>query len=115
MGTGAFVDAVLRAAPTPPAPRGAAARVSLATLAGRLGARLGVSVPALFGTTQTRAAVTARQLLAYVWVEVLGQRASALARALGQTRGNISLATRRGATHAARWQAEIPRWCRCGD
>ena len=26
--------------------------------------------------------------------------------------GNISATARRGATHAARWQAEIPRWCR---
>ena len=54
-------------------------------------------------------AVTARQLLAYVWVEVLGRRASDLARALGQTRGNLSTAARRGAAQAARWQAEIPR------
>ena len=73
-----------------------------------MAARLGVAVPALFGGTQTRPAVTARQLLAYVWVEGLGRRA----RALGQTRGNISTAARRGATQAARWQAEIPRWCR---
>ncbi len=45
----------------------------------------------------------------------VSRRASALARALGQTRGNISTAARRGAPQAARWQAEIPRWCRCGD
>jgi hypothetical protein len=75
---------------------------------------IGCYVPhyALFGGTQTRAPVTARQLLAYVWVEVLGRRARALAGALGQTRGNIFTAARRGATQAARWQAEIPRWCR---
>ena len=30
-------------------------------------------------------------------------KASDLARALGHTRGNISTAARRGATHAARW------------
>ena len=63
---------------------------------------------------QSRPAVTARQLLAYVWAEVLGRRASALARALGQTRGNISTAARRGAVQAARWQAEIPRRKRRG-
>ena len=68
--------------------------------------------PALFGGTRTGPAVTARQLLAYVWVEVLGRRASDLARALGQTRGNISTAARCGAAPAARWQAAIPRWGR---
>ena len=112
LGSGAFVAAVLREAPAPGGAGGAAARVSLETLAARLAARLGVPGPAVFGKTQTRAAVTARQLLAYVWVEVLGRRASDLARALGQTRGNISTAARRGAAQAARWQAEIPRWCR---
>jgi len=111
LGSGDFVTAVLRAAPAAAA-EGAPPRVPLETLAARLAARLGVAVPTLFGGTQTRAAVTARQLLAYVWVEVLGRRASALARALGQTRGNVCLAARRGAVHAARWQAEIPIWCR---
>ena len=48
----------------------------------------------------------------YVRVEVFDGRASDLARALGQTRGNISTATRRGAAQAARWHAEIPGWCR---
>ena len=91
------------------------ARVPLETLTVRVAARLGVAVPVLFGGTQTRPAVTARQLIANVWVEVLGRRASALARALGQTRGTISTAARRGAAQAARWQAEISRWCRCGD
>jgi len=76
---------------------------------------MGVAVLALFEETQIRPAVTARQRLASVWVEVLGRRASDLARALGQTRGNISIAARRGAVQAARWQAEIPRWCRYGD
>ena len=109
LGTGDFVAAVLRATPAPAAAL-APARVSVATLAVRLAAGLGVTVPALLGGSQTRAAVTARQLLAYVWVEVLGRRASALARTLGQTRGNVSLAARRGATYAARWQTAIPTW-----
>ena len=111
LGSGEFVAAVLREVPDLPV-GGMPSRVTLETLAARLAARLGVAVPALFGGTQTRPAVTARQLLAYVWVEVLGRRASDLARALGQTRGNISLAAQRGAVHAARWQTEIPRWCR---
>ncbi len=107
---GDFVAAVLREAPVPttrvPAP------VALETLATRLAAGLGVPLPALLGKTQTQAAVAARQLLAYVWVERLGQPASALARALGQTRGNVSLAARKRAAHAARWQAEMSRLCR---
>jgi hypothetical protein len=69
-------------------------------------------VAALGGGSQTRAAVIARQLLAYVWVEVLGRRASELARALGQTCGHVSAAARRGAGHAPRWAAAIPEWCR---
>ena len=112
LGSGAFVATLVREAPGPREAGNAAARVSLETLAARLAARLGVPVPALFGQTQTRPAVAARQLLAYIWVERLGRRASALARALGQTRGNISTAARRGAAQAAQWQAEIPRWCR---
>ena len=71
-----------------------------------------MALPSLFGGTQTRAAVTARHALAYIWVEGLGRRASELARALGQTRGNVSLAAQRGAAHAARWRAQIPTWCR---
>jgi len=112
LGTGAFVTAVCREARTSRGAGGAAARVSLATLAARLAGCLGVPVPVLRGTTQTRPAVTARQLLAYIWVERLGRRASDLARALGQTRGNISTAAQRGAAQAVRWQSEIPKWCR---
>jgi putative transposase len=112
LGSGEFVATVLRETPVPRGPAGAAAPVALETLAARLAAALGVPGPALFGKTQTRPAVTARQLLAFLWVERLGRPASALARALGQTRGNVSLAARRGAAHAARWQTEIPRWCR---
>ncbi len=86
--------------------------MSVATLAARLAAALGVTVPALLGGSQTRAAVTARRLLAYVWVEVLGRRASALAHTLGQTRGNVSLAAKRGAAQAAAWRAQMADWCR---
>ena len=112
LGTGPFVEAVLREAPTSPPAGLARARVSLATLAARVVATLGVPRPALLGPNQTRAAVTARQLVAYIWVEHLGRRASDLARALGQSRGNVSLAAKRGAAHAAPWQAQIAGWCR---
>jgi len=103
------VTAIVRDAP-PPAE--VPARLPLETLVASLAAGLGVPGPALLGDTQTRAAVAARQLLAYVWVEVLGRRASALARAWGQTRGNVTWAAQRGATQAARWQTEISHWCR---
>jgi REP-associated tyrosine transposase len=112
LGAGPFVEAVLREAP-PFAPTGIPqARVSLATLAARVAATLGVPRPALLGSSQTRAAVTARQVLAYVWVEQLGRRASDLARALGQTRGNVSLAAKRGAAPAAAWRGQLAAWCR---
>jgi hypothetical protein len=65
---------------------------------------MGVAVPALFGGPRP-----ARRFLAYGWVEGLGRRVSDLARAFGQTRGNLSTAARRGAAQAVRWQVEIPR------
>ncbi len=111
LGSGAFVAARLRAMP-PAFPLAGTARVALETQAPRLAVDHGVPGAALGGGSQTRAAVTARQLLAYVWVEVVGRRASDLARALGHTRGNVSAAARRGAVHAPRWAAAIPRWCR---
>jgi len=111
LGTADFVAALLREVSDPPGGT-RPSRVPLETLAARLAASVGVAVPALFGGTQTHAAVTARQLLAYVWVEMLGRRASDLARAVGQTRGNVSLAARRGAAHAARWRTHISAWCR---
>jgi hypothetical protein len=95
-----------------PVAAGVPSRIPLETLAARVAARLGVPEPVLLGDTQTRAAVAARQLLAYLWVEGLGRRAGALARAWGQTRGNVTWAAQRGATQAARWQTEIPDGCR---
>ncbi len=94
LGAGPFVEKVLReAAALPRAPRDPGGPADTAAL--------GAAVSALFGGTQRRAAVKARPLLAYVWVEGLGRRACDLARALGQTRGNVSLATKRGAALAA--------------
>jgi REP element-mobilizing transposase RayT len=111
LGTADFVAAIRREASDPPG-GWRPSRVPLATLAARLAASVGVTVPALVGGTQTHAVVTARQLLGYVWVELLGRRASDLARAVGQTQGNVSWAARRGAVHAARWHAHLPAWCR---
>jgi hypothetical protein len=101
LGAGPFVEAVLREAPASPPAGLPRARAPLAALAARVAAALGVPLPDLLGAAQTRAAVMARQLVAYVWVEHLGRRASDLARALGQSRGNVSLGAKREAAHAA--------------
>jgi hypothetical protein len=81
-------------------------------LAARAAPALGVPRSALLGTARTRVAVRARQLVASVWVEHLGRRASELARVLGQSRGNVSLAAKRGTAHAAAWRAQIAAWRR---
>jgi hypothetical protein len=112
LGAGPFVAAVLREAPAAPPAGRPRARVPLATLAPRAAAALGVPRSALLGTAHTRAAIRARQLVASVWVEHLGRRASELARALGQSRGNVSLAVKRGTAHAAAWRAQIADWRR---
>ena len=110
LGGGDFVTAILRESATaraePPA------QVSLETLAARLAASLEVPLPALLGKSQTPAVVVARHLLAHLWVERLGQPASVLARHLGQSRGNVSLAARKGAEYATARPTEIARWCR---
>jgi len=42
------------------------------------------------------------------------ETATILARVLGQTRGNMSLAAKRGAAWTPAWQAAIRQWCRAG-
>jgi hypothetical protein len=106
-GSGDFVEAILRE-PAVPVAGGGPSLVPIETFATRVEASLGLPVPALFGGTQTRAAVTARHFLAHVWVELLGRRASDLARAIDQTRGNVSLPAQRRAIHAAGWRVQIP-------
>ena len=114
LGTGAFVEGLLRdvarqARRTAGPPH---SRVALATLARRIGASLGLPPALILGRTRVRAAARARQLLAYVWVERLGRRASDLARALTQTRGNVSLAAKRGEEAARPWHGRLAAWCR---
>ncbi|MBI4573792.1 MAG: transposase [candidate division NC10 bacterium] len=87
-------------------------RVPLPTLVKRIGETLGVAPEMILGRSRVPAAARARQVLAYVWVERLGRRASELARILGQTRGNISLAAKRGEEAARRLRSLIERWCR---
>ena len=53
----------------------------------------------------------ARDRLAYVWIERLGERASDLARLLGQTRGNVSRAAKRGAATAQPWLKMMNHCC----
>jgi len=111
LGSSPFVEAMLQGAEQR---RGLARRrlVPLETLIDRLGHSLGVPASAILGSSRLPPAARARQVLAYVWVEHLGQSASELAQALGQTRGNVSLAAKRGAAVAEPWQGHIAHWCR---
>ena len=86
--------------------------VTVPALAKRIGESLGISPEWVLGRSRVPAAARARQILAYVWVERLGQRASELARVLGQTRGNISLAAKRGEKAARPWRKLFDSWCR---
>lgn len=86
--------------------------VPLATLVRRMGESLGLEPEGILGRSRSRAATRARQILAYVWVERLGRRASELGRVLGQTRGNVSLAAKRGAEMVQARGSLIERWCR---
>ena len=86
--------------------------VALPALAKRIGESMGISPEWVLGRSRVPAAARARQILAHVWVERLGQRASELARVLGQTRGNISLAAKRGEEAARPWKKLFDRWCR---
>jgi hypothetical protein len=114
LGSGEFVEAILREAERQAAGQVVQQRRPLtpAVLAGRIGAAVGVSASTILGRSQARRAAEARHLLAYVWTERLGQRASELAAALGRTRSNVCWAARRGADRAASYAAEIERWCR---
>lgn len=87
-------------------------QVPLRTLAQRIGESLGLPPEVILGRSRVPAAARARQVLAYVWVERLGRRASELAQALGQTRGNISLAAKRAEQVARPWKKLIDQWCR---
>jgi REP element-mobilizing transposase RayT len=113
LGTGAFVEALLRevARHTKARDRAPLRGVDLGTLAQRIGASLDLAPAMILGRTRARQAARARQVLAFVWVEHLGRPASELARGLGQTRGNVSLAAKRGEEIARPWQGAIPGWC----
>jgi putative transposase len=87
-------------------------QVPVRALAQRIGESLGLSAEAILGRSKAEAATQARRVLAYVWVERLGRRASELAQVLGQTRGNVSLAAKRGVGVAQAWGRLIDRWCR---
>jgi REP element-mobilizing transposase RayT len=111
LGTSSFVEATLRET----AQRRRLARrrpVTLDTLINRIAPTLGVSAAVMLGPSRVAAAARARQVLAYVWVEHLGQSASALARTLGQSRGNVSHAAKLGVAAVAPWQKHVAHWCR---
>jgi hypothetical protein len=77
----------------------------------RVSQKLGLAPTALLGKSRAPALARARHLLAYVWIERLGQRASDLARLLDQTRGNVSRAAKRGAATAQPWLKMMDHWC----
>jgi putative transposase len=114
LGTGAFVEDLLREAERQAAGRAAGRRrrLDLDSLVQQIGAALQVRPAAILGPSQARDAAQARQILAHVWVEHLGMQASELARALGRTRSNVVWAAKRGALQAQRWQEQIADWCR---
>ena len=114
LGSSAFVEELLREVNRTAGQEAKARRcqVDLPTLVRRVGQGVGLAGEVLLGRSRARAALRARQLLAYVWVERLGRPASELARVVGQTRGNVSLAAKRGAEVARAWREQIPGWCR---
>ena len=114
LGSSEFVEAVRREVEERTRQEEQALRrsVPLATLVRRMGESLGLEPEGILGRSRSRAATCARQMLAYVWVERLGRRASELGRVLGQTRGNVSLAAKRGAEMVRLRGNLIERWCR---
>jgi REP-associated tyrosine transposase len=114
LGTGEFVEAILREAERQAQARAARQGHPLnpTILVQRIGITLGVPTEAILGPSQGRRAAEARQLIAYIWTERLGRLASDLAEELGRTRGGICLAAKRGAERAKAYTAEIDRWCR---
>jgi len=114
LGAGAFVEKLLQEAERHTREQERARRrpVTLQTLARRIGVSLGLTTETLLGETRVRAVTRARQLLAYVWVEHLGRRASDLAKALGQTRANVTWAAKQGGSAAHNWAGVMQEWCR---
>jgi hypothetical protein len=101
LGSSDFVEgyrrAVAAATPTPP-------RLSLEALLARVCRHVGVLPTALAGGGRTPSLTRARTGIAYLWVEVLGRPARALAHDLGVHPSAISKAVRRGALAAAEWR-----------
>ncbi len=114
LGTGAFVEAVLRAATHQATAHERSQRrhLDLDTLVRRVGDSLGVTPAAIAGRTRQRHVVRARQIVAFLWVEQLGRPASALARAWEVSRSNTSWAAKRGSEVIREWQGRIEKWCR---
>jgi putative transposase len=114
LGTSAFVEALLLEVERRTVKEAGTRHrhVNLQTLVSRMAESLGLSSAVMLGKSRVRAVARTRQLLAYVWVEYLGRPASDLAKALGQTRANVSWAAKRGAKAAEQWTDLFARWCR---
>jgi putative transposase len=112
LGSGGFVEALLQEAEYKAASQARLQRrrFTVDRLVRKIGTAVRASPAGILGPSQTRSASRARQLLAYVWVELLGRRASELAVALGRTRSNITWAAKQGAGIAPIYSEEVNHW-----
>lgn len=101
LGTSEFVEQIQQdlAAQHPPG-RGAP---SLEMLIDRVCRAVGIAPASVSGRGRRPATVTAREGVAYLWVDVCGQSGRALAARVGVQPPAICKAARRGAVDAARW------------
>jgi len=113
LGSSEFVEGLLQEVSRQAGGGGSARRrqVDLPAFVEGIAGLLGLRSEQVLGTSRARELARARQVLAYVWVERLGCRASDLATLLGQTRSNVCLAARRGEEVARPWLQDIERWC----
>jgi putative transposase len=108
LGSGAFVDSVLREVP-----REAPKSPDLAMIIARVCAHLGVSRDAIRGEGRSRSICRAREGVSYLWTVVLGHSRRALARFLGVAESSLQAVAKRGAAASEEWDAllqEPDRW-----
>jgi putative transposase len=111
LGTGAFVEALLKHQEQRVAALDVHHRLTVDTLVRRISATLRVSPAALLGPIRTPDVVHARHLLAYVWTELLGRQASELAIALTRSRSNVTWAAKRGGELVKGFAESIEKLC----
>lgn len=114
LGSSAFVDGLLREAEKAAGERekGRRTRVTLETLAERIGRDVGIPAGILLSSSRNRSVSRARALLSCVWVGHLGRSGYELARGLGVSPVSVYLSARRGQELMAEWKDRLERWCR---